>query len=102
MIRLTRIEKLDHQYPGLADSVKDWFYQGFSAEKVKDLLHEKYGISVARADIGFFRTERWVPEMELVREKRIAALAAQDMEARIAFRRSGPPKPASKAAGGER
>lgn len=81
MKMLMKIEKLDHQFPGLADSVRNWFAQGISAQKVSDLLREKYKVSVPRTDIAYFRARRWVPELELLREKRIAAQVAQEMEA---------------------
>ena len=100
MERLSRIEKFDQQFPGLADSVRDWFAQGITSEKVKDLLREKYGLAVGKWDVSYFRTVRWARELALAREKRIAVLAAQDLEARIAFRRGGLRKPASKAAAG--
>ena len=92
MRRLTRIEKLDQQYPGLADSVRDWFNQGISSEKVKELIREKYGFTVGRWDVGYFRTERWVPERELLRRNKMAALVAEEMAALRTF-------PASRAIG---
>jgi len=38
MTKLTKIEQLDQRFPGLADQVRKWFAQGFSAEKISVLL----------------------------------------------------------------
>jgi len=98
MEKLTRIEKFDQQFPGLEDSVRDWFAQGITSEKVKDLLREKYGLAVGKWDVSYFRTVRWARELAQAREKRIAVLAAQMTEEREAFRRGRRPNQASKAA----
>ena len=78
MKRLTKIEKLDQQFPGLADDVRKWFAQGISCEKIAELLFERYQVSLSAAPIGSFRCRRWVPEQDLLQEKRIETLAAQE------------------------
>ena len=77
-LQLTKIEKLDTQYPGLADDVGKWFSQGISSCKVANLIFEKYRMVVVPRTVGGFRSRRWVPEQKLLREKRIAARAAQE------------------------
>jgi hypothetical protein len=79
MTKLTKIEQLDQRFPGLADQVRKWFAQGFSAEKISVLLFEQYRLSLSPTPISSFRSRRWVPEQELFREKRIAALVDQEV-----------------------
>ena len=81
MIKLTKIERLDQQFPGLADQVRNWFTQGISCEKVAVLLAERYPLAapVGHSTVGSFRRKRWVGEMELLREKKIAVWAAQEV-----------------------
>ncbi len=43
---LTKIEKLDQTFPGLADDVRQWFGQGISAKKITALLFERYQVSL--------------------------------------------------------
>jgi hypothetical protein len=64
MKQLTRIEKLDQQYPGLADQVRRWFALGVHVRKVSELLHEHYHVSVPQATVANFRAHRWVRELE--------------------------------------
>jgi hypothetical protein len=93
MTKLTKIERLDQQFPGLADQVRKWFTQGISCEKVGVLLAERYPLAapVSHSTVAAFRSKRWVPEMEMFREKKIAALAAQEVarerEIKAAFAR---------------
>jgi hypothetical protein len=77
MKQLTKIEKLDGQFPGLADDVRKWLTRGIFCREIAGLLAEKYPVSVTTGTVGSFRMRRWVPEQELLREKRIEALAAQ-------------------------
>jgi hypothetical protein len=77
---LTRIEKLDQEFPGLADDVRKWFSQGISSEKIAVRLFERYTVSLTEAPVSSFRLRRWVPEQRLLMEKKIAAQAAFELE----------------------
>ena len=79
MKRLTKIEKLDQEFPGLAGNVRKWFARGVSCEKIAALLSEQYQISLTPSPVGSFRSRRWVPEQEELREKTIETLAAQEV-----------------------
>lgn len=73
MIKLTKIELLDAQYPGLANQVRQWFTAGISCVRVAELLFERYGEGARLwpSTVGNFRLKRWVPERQLLLEKRI-------------------------------
>lgn len=88
MKRLSKIEKLDQQFPGLADKVRVWFNLGLSAPKVADLLRAQYAVSVPRTTIGYFRATRWVRERQLKQQEQIAAQAAQQIAAERAMKAS--------------
>jgi hypothetical protein len=88
MKKLTKIEELDQRFPGLADKVKMWFAQGIPARKIAELLFEQYKVSVSATPISSFRSRRWVPEQELLREKRLAALAAREVSREQAIKAS--------------
>jgi len=75
MKRLTKIEKLDFQFPGLADQLGEWFAQGIGVREIPRLLLEKYNISISATPVAKFRCHFWVPEQEMLREKRLNALA---------------------------
>ncbi len=81
MNKLTKIELLDQQFPGLANEVRKWFAQGISCEKVGVLLAQRYPLPapLPHSTVGRFRSHRWVPEMELLRQKKIEAWAAQEV-----------------------
>jgi hypothetical protein len=79
MKTLTKIEKLDQRFPGLADNVRKWFAQGVSAKKIAVLLFQQYQVSLSPTPVGSFRSRRWVPEQELLRERKIAARAALEV-----------------------
>ena len=79
MTRLTKIEILDAQYPGLADDVRKWFAQGIAATRIVQFLAEKYRVSMSATPIARFRSRRWVPEQRLLQEKRAAVRAAEDV-----------------------
>jgi len=79
MKRLTKIEQLDQRFPGLADQVRKWFAQGISAEKIAALLFEQYQVSLSATPVSSFRSRRWVPEQERLKDKKIAALAALEV-----------------------
>ena len=93
--QLTRIERLDAQIPGLAEQVGTWFAQGLPVRRVAVLLFERYHLSLPPRTVGNFRARRWVPEQERLREKRLEALAAQEVarerevRAALAFEVSG-------------
>ena len=94
MSKLTKIEIFDQSIPGLADNVRKWFAQGISARNVSALLFERYQVSIPRSGVGHFRSQRWVPEQELLQEKKIAALAAlevaREQEIRASMVSAGP------------
>lgn len=75
--RLTKIEKLDYHYPGLADQVREWFAQGVGVRQIPGLLFAKYNLRITETPVARFRTRRWVPEQELIQQKRIEALIAR-------------------------
>ncbi len=79
MKKLTKIEQLDQRFPGLADNVRKWFAQGVSAEKIAALLFERYQVSLSPTPISSFRSRRWVPEQDRVREEKIAAMVALEV-----------------------
>jgi hypothetical protein len=76
---LSKIERLDQEHPGLADDARKWFAQGISCRKIAALLSDKYQIALTMTPVGRFRCRRWVPEQNLLREKRIELLAAQQI-----------------------
>ena len=79
MNKLTKIEMLDGQYPGLADEVGKWFAQGVTCKQIAARLTEKYKVKVTTTTVGGYRFRRWVPERDRLREKRLEALAAQEV-----------------------
>ena len=79
MKQLTKIEQLDAQFPGLADSVRNWFAQGVTAEHIVGLLFEKYQVSLTTSPISSFRNKRWARERERMEEARITALVALEV-----------------------
>ena len=86
---LTKIERLDSQFPGLEADVMKWLTQGISAAKIAPLILEKYNVSVAKTTLGNFRTRRWVAEQRRLQERRIEVRArlevAQEMEMRASL-----------------
>jgi hypothetical protein len=85
---LTAIEKLDQRIPGVAAQVRSWFDQGYSAQKVSDLLREQFEVHVPRTTIGYFRVTRWVRERELLERQHISELVAQQIGAKGALKES--------------
>ncbi len=77
--RLTRIEILDHNHPGLADQMREWFLQGIAVRKIPPLVLEKYNLRVSDTHVARFRRRRWVRELETAREKRIEAFIEQEL-----------------------
>jgi hypothetical protein len=77
MKMLTKIEKLDQRFPGLADQVRDWFNQGASVREVSELLFLQYNIYVPRTTVGNFRARRWARDQEILRQTRMTAAAAE-------------------------
>jgi hypothetical protein len=86
MLRLTKIEKLDQQFPGLAADVRRWFAQGIPAKKIPPLVAEKYAVLPTKSSITRFRFLRWAPEQRRLQEKRIALLAAREVTREEAVR----------------
>ena len=78
--KVSRIEQLDLQFPGLADEVRKWLAQGISSKKIAELLPTLYPVSVKRWTVGKFRSRVWVPEQALLREKKIEAQAQFEVE----------------------
>ena len=76
---LTQVEKLDVRFPGLAEQVRAWFDQGIPIRSVSELLLECYGVSVPGTTLGNFRIRRWARDRELLRKKKIAGRAAQEI-----------------------
>ena len=83
---LTAVEKFDLQHPGFADDVRQWLAQGISAAKIEPLLSAKYQIPIPPGIVGRFRTRCWVPEQRLLREKRLAALAEEQVAQELAIK----------------
>jgi hypothetical protein len=79
MRKLSKIERLDQQYPGMADDTRNWLAQGISCEKIAVRLSDKYQVAIATSPVKRFRCGRWVPEQKLLRERKIALLAAQQV-----------------------
>jgi hypothetical protein len=75
--RLTKIEKLDHDYPGLADQLREWFAQGVAVRQVPRLVFAKYNLRITEAPVASFRSRRWARERELLLDRRIDALLAR-------------------------
>ena len=96
MTKLSRIELLDQQFPGLADRVRKWFAEGVSCQKIAALLVEQYGAAArtAHSTVGSFRLKRWVPEQRLLQQRKIEILArqqvAQEREMRATLAREFP------------
>jgi hypothetical protein len=72
---LTKIERLNGSHPGLATDARILLDQGLSAKKVAEVLNEKYLVRISRSAVGKFRTDRWGPELDLLREKVLTAKA---------------------------
>ena len=76
---LTVIEKLGERFPGLVVRVKMWFDLGCTSQEVSELLHEQYGISIRRSTVAYYRARRWAPERAYRYQRRIIALALQEI-----------------------
>jgi hypothetical protein len=85
---LTSIEKLNRRFPGLLRKVMRWLDEGTSARQIKELLRERYGVSVPKSTVGYFRTHRWVPRREAIRERTLTALAHQEVLREKALRKA--------------
>jgi hypothetical protein len=70
-LRLTTVERLDADYPGLLTAVRTWFDKGISCEKISALLLANYHVQVKPNTVGYYRSTRWKPEKENTRECRI-------------------------------
>ncbi len=90
--RLTKIEMLDHQYPGLADQLRQWFLQGIAVRQIPRLVLEKYELHISETPVARFRRRRWVREQEMAMQQRIQVLVeeqiARDEAARAGVRNS--------------
>ena len=62
---LTKIERLDGSYPGLADQLRTWFAEGVSARKISPMVQSQFALSVDYQVVQRFRSKRWVREREL-------------------------------------
>jgi hypothetical protein len=60
--RLTRVEQLDAQHPGLANDVKKWFSEGLAAGSIAAGVQKKYGVLVRPTTLGRYRNCRWLFE----------------------------------------
>ncbi len=90
--RLTKIEKLDHDYPGLADQLREWFLQGIAVRKIPGLVLEKYQLHISETPVARFRRRRWVREHEMAMQQRIQVLVEEQIaceEAKRARIRNG-------------
>jgi hypothetical protein len=88
LYRLTKIEELDAQHPGLADQVRNWLAQGVTVARIADLLFDRYHVSLSKHTVGRFRKRRWVPEQDLLRERRVTALVEREVAREIEIRDS--------------
>jgi cytochrome c-type biogenesis protein CcmH/NrfF len=88
MKKLTKIEILDRQFPGLAEEVRKRFAEGISCKKIAELLVDRYGLSLSHNPVETFRARRWAPEQRLIQEKKIAALVVQEIAREKAVRDS--------------
>ncbi len=77
---LTKVEKLDYQHPGLADQLRQWMSQGIPCRQIVELVLERYQVRLSKSALGRFRTRRWAPEQERLREKLVEAHAAQELQ----------------------
>lgn len=60
--RLTRVEQLDAQHPGLANDVKKWFSEGLAAGSIAEEVRKKYGAVMRPTTLGRYRICRWLFE----------------------------------------
>jgi hypothetical protein len=77
--RLTKVEELEVRHPGLADQLRVWFSQGIFVRQIPELITEQYKVPVSESAISSFRRKRWVPEQELLREKKLNAIVALEV-----------------------
>ncbi len=77
--RLTKIEMLDHQYPGLADQMRQWFLHGIPVRTIPRLVFEKYKLSISATPVARFRRRRWVREHEMAMQQRIQVLVEEQI-----------------------
>jgi len=61
--KLTKIEQLDQQFPGLAAKVMIWFDCGVVIHEVVERLRAEYQVSVPWSTVRNFRVCRWTPEV---------------------------------------
>ena len=85
---LTRIEKLDQRFPGLAAQVREWFAEGVPVLGVVERLRERYGVSVPKSTVGNFRARRWVREQEARLRELVKNRAALELTRELEMRDS--------------
>ncbi len=78
--RLSTVEILDQRFPGLADQLRQWMSEGIPCRQIAELVFERYQVRLSKSALGRFRTRRWAPEQERLREKMVEAHAAQELE----------------------
>ena len=76
VLKLTDVEKLDGQFPGLAYEVKSGFDQGLTAAKVAECISKRFPVQVTKRKIQSYRSKRWVPDKKKLEEAALAAQAA--------------------------
>jgi hypothetical protein len=64
--RLTAVERLDAEHPGLERDVKDMFRRGIPERKIPSLLRKEYGVFVPAPQIWKYRKKRWVPSVQRI------------------------------------
>src|ERR1039457_1060125 len=73
---LTKVEKLDGHFPGLATEARILLDQGISAAKTSKILRNHFPAGeLSASNVSHFRKTRWVPQKELAAEK-LATLQA--------------------------
>jgi len=67
---LTKVEKLDGQFPGLATSARALFDCGVSSAKAAEILRKKFPTEEpSTSNLYYFRKTRWAPQKELSSKK---------------------------------
>ena len=76
---LTKVEKLDGHFPGLATEARILFDRGVSAAKTAEILRNHFPAEeLSASNLSHFRKSRWIPQKEKAAEKLVTLEAIFD------------------------
>ena len=88
MARLTKIEVLDAEHPGLEDDVCRWLTQGMTAAQVAGRLLEERRLPNLNSAVSAYRKKRWVPMRRRIQKQKEARIVDLELAQELAVRRS--------------